>query len=432
MRPRLLLAAACLGAMLVFAGTVAAGSQRALERTAGDRPDEAVGPQVHAIYALPADGADAGLDTSGALGSWLAFFNDWLAGQTGGTRIRVDTFQGVADVSFVRLAENGGSLIDPGAAHGAVARAIAAAGFRDPDKKYLVAIPAGTDRVCGIGGGQLAVVFVSQCVSASAAFTAGHELFHTFGAVYGCGPQSSGGHVSEPANDLMFAYALPAGQTPVLDPGHDDYWGPPGDNHLPSSCPASANVANSLWLTSHPFVRLIVRSGPNGTASLRPDEGFSDACAPECVATVEPGARFDLTAEPDAGYRFAGWTGAGCTKDECSVTVNGNMTVTAAFAREPVLALSIRGKGRVAAPAIERACAATCALQLAYAELTVLRATPVKGWRFTGWRGACSGSRPACSLALTTDAAASASFARVALPRCAKGKRSTAKHPCRS
>jgi hypothetical protein len=107
------------------------------------------------------------------------------------------------------------------------------------------------------------------------------------------------------------------------------------------------------------------------------------------------------------------------------------MTVTAAFAREPVLALSIRGKGRVAVADLERTCAATCSLQLPYAAPTVLRATPARGWRFTGWRGACSGSRPACRVSLTADAGATASFARAALPRCAKGKRSTAKHPCR-
>jgi hypothetical protein len=237
--------------------------------------------------------------------------------------------------------------------------------------------------------------------------------------------------VADPADDLMFAYARAGSDGVLLDPGHDDYWGPPGDNHLPAGCPASANVANSLWLTSHPFFRLTVRSGSDGSTSVRQEGGASDDCAPECVVDVEAGTRFDIAAEPDSGYHFAGWSGVDCPEVECSVILSASMTVSASFEPDPVLALSFRGKGRVAAPAVGSACATSCSVQLPYAVSTLFRATPAKGWRFTGWKGACRGARPTCRVSLTADANATASFARASLARCARGTRSTAKHPCR-
>ena len=225
MRPRVLVAAACLAASLVFVGTVTGGSHRTLDRVTTERPDEVVGPSVHVIYALPSDAPDQGFDTSGTVASWLSIFNDWLAQQTGGTRIRVDTYQGDTDTSFLQLSQPTAAYTDEQAAIFAVRQAIATAGFTDPEKKYLVALPAGNSKVCGIGGGSVAVLFVNQCGNAAWSFVVGHELFHTFGAVNDCAAHASNGHTSGPSNDLMFPYVLNIGVTGVLDQGHDDYWG---------------------------------------------------------------------------------------------------------------------------------------------------------------------------------------------------------------
>src|SRR3954453_5193 len=82
MRSRALVLAVAACVVLLFAA--AAGAQSFLDRTSTDRADEAIGPQIHAVYAVPSDGPDAALDTSGTLGAWLTGFNGWVPRQTGG------------------------------------------------------------------------------------------------------------------------------------------------------------------------------------------------------------------------------------------------------------------------------------------------------------------------------------------------------------
>jgi hypothetical protein len=435
MRPRVLVALACLLGALAFAGVGGAGSARTLDRSTADRPDEAVGPQVHAIYALPSDGQDAALDTNGTVGAWLSAFNDWLAQQSGGVRVRIDTAQGVPDVSFLRLSQTTAELSgDPVVAYMDVLGAVADAGFSGDGRRYVVVVAAGSDNICGLGGtAGLALLFVGTCDGVSWAFVAGHELFHTLGAVSSCAAHSNGaGHLTDPSNDLMWPYAQPPDSTPALDPGHDDYWGPPGDNHLPPGCPASANLAESDYMTSHPFYRLLVAAGANGSVDLTGSAGAADQCTPDaaCNEVARAGTRYTLTAQADAGYRFAGWTGASCPTATCSVTPSADASVAAAFVALPELSLTVRGRGRVVAPSVGTTCSAACSVTVPYEQATALRATAAKGWRFAGWNGACRGKTPTCSVTLGADASATATFAKQ-LPLCAKGKRSTAKRPCR-
>lgn len=54
--------------VLAAAFVLAPPAGAALPRTTEDRPDEALGSQVHFVYAVPADGVDRALDTSGAIG----------------------------------------------------------------------------------------------------------------------------------------------------------------------------------------------------------------------------------------------------------------------------------------------------------------------------------------------------------------------------
>src|SRR5262249_33507724 len=85
-------------------------------RTTVDQPDEQVGPQIHVVYAIRAGGTDEGLDANGTLNRWVANFNDWLAAQTGGVRLRVDTAGGVADTTFIQLNESDAQIESMGMA----------------------------------------------------------------------------------------------------------------------------------------------------------------------------------------------------------------------------------------------------------------------------------------------------------------------------
>src|SRR5258705_4817808 len=72
----------------------------ALPRSNADRPDDAAGPQVHLMYVLPSDGVDESVDTNGRIGTSALAFNRWLLDQTPGRAFRIDTYQGLPDISF--------------------------------------------------------------------------------------------------------------------------------------------------------------------------------------------------------------------------------------------------------------------------------------------------------------------------------------------
>src|SRR6476661_3951545 len=114
---RVVLAVVAVGILALSVAGVRAADARpsaALDRVFEDRPDEAVGPQVHLVYALPSDAKDGALDTNGTIGAWMADFNDWFAAGTGGVRLRVDPFAGRPDVSFLELPETHAALTAQG------------------------------------------------------------------------------------------------------------------------------------------------------------------------------------------------------------------------------------------------------------------------------------------------------------------------------
>ena len=71
----------------------------------------------------------------------------------------------------------------------------------------------------------------------------------------------------------------------------------------------------------------VVITGP-GRVKL---QGESLDCTAGCAASFPPGTRVLLTAQPEEGARFVGWTGACTGTADCRVTVDGVRTVTATF-----------------------------------------------------------------------------------------------------
>jgi uncharacterized protein involved in high-affinity Fe2+ transport len=78
--PRNLVLAPLLAALVVAAP---GGAHSAVDRSTTDRPDDISGPQIHAVYVVPADGTDRGLDTNGTIAASVDNWETWLRGQTG-------------------------------------------------------------------------------------------------------------------------------------------------------------------------------------------------------------------------------------------------------------------------------------------------------------------------------------------------------------
>ena len=150
-----------LTAVLVVACASVAGlssaASTALPRATEDRPDEVAGEQVHLVYAIPTDAPDEQLDVNGELNASIARMQAWLAGQTGGPKLRLDTYQGQPDITFVRTS------LEPDLDENLnVRQYVERLGFTNPKKLYLMYFGTYEDAfACGKGNIIAAIVFLS-------------------------------------------------------------------------------------------------------------------------------------------------------------------------------------------------------------------------------------------------------------------------------
>ena len=227
----------------------------ALPRSAVDRPDEVSGKQIHVFYVLPSDGADAALDTNGTLANSVASFAQWFAGKAAPRALRLDTFGGELDITFLRL---GPSRTDASMRaedpfiRDELEEDLVAAGFNHADKLYAVYYDGTSDYACGGGAwpptlpGKVAAMYLKGLPSAAVPcgtngfagaggapayleFAMLHEILHTLGGVASCAPNHHlSGHVDDDADDLLWAGSgswIPSGWASVkLDAGGDDYF----------------------------------------------------------------------------------------------------------------------------------------------------------------------------------------------------------------
>lgn len=112
--------------------------------------------------------------------------------------------------------------------------------------------------------------------------------------------------------------------------------------------------------------------------------------------TYNSGTIVQVTATPDTGYQFDGWSGdAGGTTNPVDVTMDGNKTVTASFSLIPptqyTLTTSATSGGSVTAGGTYNA-----------GQVVNITATPDAGYQFDGWSGDASGTTN--PLAVTMDA----------------------------
>ena len=350
-----------LGTLLAFPFAAAPGRIRDVvgrERATVDRPDDVRGPQVHFLYVVPADGEDRQLDTNGTLGEAIARIQRWLLRETGARSLRVDTYQGAPDLTFVRLPHSDAQAT---AAHPwplwVIGQDLAAAGFDVPDKVYAVFYDGHSAWACGGAKSpalpRLGAMYLrawptndARPCSDAPGFGTGldrpgyfeigllHEVLHTLGFAPPCAPHlTETDHVNDSPTDLMYH---PDAKSPapwdwphaVLDFNRDDYFG----DRTPSGCP---NLRDSPFLATaavepEATVTLSVAWRRGGAVRVTPGGTYGRSFAKR----FPKGARVTLLARPHRSFRFARWSGA-CrgTRARCVLVLNGNTTVRAIFAR---------------------------------------------------------------------------------------------------
>ena len=116
-----------------------------------DRPDENPAKhQIHFVYAIPSDGTYDGWDTNGTLHNSIAAMQSWLAAQTSGRRLQVDTFAGKAEISFLKLQQTNDQMkVRNDRAVESLEAELARSGLNHSGKLYAVYYDGENDKSCG-------------------------------------------------------------------------------------------------------------------------------------------------------------------------------------------------------------------------------------------------------------------------------------------
>lgn len=173
-----------------------------------------------------------------------------------------------------------------------------------------------------------------------------------------------------------------------------------------------------IELSSDSFQVAVTKAGNgSGTVTSTP---FGIDCGTTCTAPFAADDDVELTAAPDTGSDFTGWTGTSageCTGDTC--TFNGlaeAKAVTATFTLQ-VYTLSVAigsGNGTIEdVPQSGILCGtggADCSEDLDYGTQVQLTAVPDPGWVLTGWSGDCANVVGDCVVTIDQARSVQATF----------------------
>jgi len=137
-------------------------------------------------------------------------------------------------------------------------------------------------------------------------------------------------------------------------------------------------------------------------------------CGVDCSEGYLYGTTVTLTASPQVGSQFAGWSGACAgSAPTCTVTMTAARTVSATFAPLAYTLVVTRGgagSGLVVSSPAGINCGADCTESYLYGTTVTLTASPAAGSSFAGWTGACTGSASACVVTMTAARSVTAAF----------------------
>lgn len=183
-----------------------------------------------------------------------------------------------------------------------------------------------------------------------------------------------------------------------------------------ASCSVTMNAARSVTANFSQIVvepseyALSVSLSGSGSVSSNPS-GIS--CGSSCNANFDENTQVALTATPDSGFVFQGWSGACSGSGSCNVTMTQDLNVTATFVEESVteytLTVSKSGSGDVTSTPSGINCGSDCSEDFAENSQVTLQAVAADGYEFESWSGACSGSGT-CNLTMTSNLNVTANF----------------------
>jgi hypothetical protein len=160
------------------------------------------------------------------------------------------------------------------------------------------------------------------------------------------------------------------------------------------------------------FALVVAKAGTgSGTVTSNP-AGIT--CGSTCSAAYNGGTVVTLSAVPDAGSVFTGWSGGGCAgTGTCTVTVTAATTVTATFTLQSFIFSVSRagnGGGFVSSLPVGISCGPTCSASYSSGTVVTLTAAPAAGSVFTGWSGGGCAGTGTCTVTVVAAVNVTATF----------------------
>jgi hypothetical protein len=158
-----------------------------------------------------------------------------------------------------------------------------------------------------------------------------------------------------------------------------------------------------------PYALSVMPAGTGtGTVTSTP---LGISCGSDCSEAYPYNTVVSLVATPAAGSAFVSWSGGGCTgTGVCTVTVDQAFAVGALFNRLHALTVVRNGGGKVTSNVTGIDCGSDCSENYQSAATVTLTATPASGATFLGWTGACTNTSGTCTVSMSADATATATF----------------------
>src|SRR5438552_3286061 len=181
-----------------------------------------------------------------------------------------------------------------------------------------------------------------------------------------------------------------------------------------STCTVTMNAARSVTATfnAQRFTLTVAEAG-TGSGSVTSSDG-SIGCPGTCAATYNSGTTVTLTAAPDSGSTFAGWSGCSAVSGStCTVTMSAARSVTATFnVQRFTLTVGEAGTGSGSVTSSDGAigCPGTCAAPYNSGTTVTLTAAPASGSTFSGWSGCNGVSGSTCTVTMSAARSVTATF----------------------
>jgi uncharacterized repeat protein (TIGR01451 family) len=183
---------------------------------------------------------------------------------------------------------------------------------------------------------------------------------------------------------------------------------------------ALANNSAIQSSTVLPTFTLTVTKTGQGTGTVTTQTAGSVGginCGSICSASFLSGASVEVNAIGDTGDFFASWSGSCSGNGSCTITMDGNKSVTANFVVGRTLTVTLAGTGSGAVEdqgAHLFVCTATnndCSVLLFPGSSIALQAIPSGTSTFGGWSGGCTGTDPnTCTITMNSNSAVTATF----------------------